>query len=586
MEREKCFIYCRQSSGQDDAENSTSIQQQLQNCLDKAAKLNLEVVDTFTDANVSGKTYPQGQLFEEIARADRSFNQWFKQQKSSKKFREGLGKLLARLSEVNYVIVDEITRLHRSLAKSFLEQTITYEITNAKVKIIQVKGETIDLSKFDQNLIQMLRTQINDEQIANQKKKSIESRKRIKNEGILCNAKFFAGVYDGHKIFHFDPKQSEVVQFVYRSILSGKTYSQINYEINMNYSDCLGKARLFYESTLRHIATQPIYAGYMYSSDKELIKCQNAPPPLITLKEFLKVQKIMEHKRSRSKHTRTDSNRRRFLPFTGFLKCGNCNSNLVVTLDTGRIYYKCKQADLKKDEACKRTKIFVSNENNDQCYGLMNSLKPLMILSFLARHKKNLWYLEGMENIEKLKRKEIRIRNKIQTAFDLYCQEVLDELTYTEITRERMVELKKLQRQMKDLELNYDFNYVRANACLIQDTAMFIVNYDSISDTSYEEYLRDCIDAIISFDDYVIIKTVYGEFKMPRYKRDNKQQKVFPSGRLIAKIKEDETCLDKDTVYEIEYDYRTAESLKKNPTSFKRKKMGELGNVKIYKLEE
>ena len=585
MSKDKCFIYCRQSSGQEDAENSTSIQQQIQNCKEKASRLDIEVLEVFTDTNVSGKTYPQGPLFEEIAKADRSFNQWFKQQKSSKKFREGLGKLLVRLDEVDFIIVDEITRLHRSLAKSFLEQTITFEITNSKVKIIQVKGDTIDLSKFDQNLIQMLRTQINDEQIANQKKKSIESRLRIKNEGILCNAKFFGGVYEGHKKFSFDPKQSEVICFVFKSILAKKTYSQIHYEVNVNFPDSLGKAKLFYESTLRHIATQPIYAGYMYNSDKELIKCRNSPTPLITLHDFLKVQKIMEHKRNRRKHTRTDNLRQRILPLTGFLKCSHCKSNLIVSVDTQRIYYKCKHGDLAKTPQCKETRVLVSHDKNKPVYGLLNSLKPLLILSFLERNKNNIWYLNGMANIEKLKKKETRLREKIKTAFDLFCQEILDEQTYTDITKERMQELKQLQRKMKELELNSDFNYVRSNACLIQEISQFVVGYMDIDETRCEELLRESVHNIISFRDHVVVETVFGELKLDRYAKDNKQTHVFPPGTLTVKMKEEGTYLDQETTFEIEYDYRPVLSNKQKTKKFTRRKMTRLYNVTIYKIE-
>lgn len=119
MDTGKCFIYCRQSSGQEDSENSISIQQQLQNCLDLAKKRELEVVGVFTDANVSGKTYPKGERFEKIADSDPGFNQWFQEQKSTKRFREGLGEMFNRLSEVEYILVDEVTRLHRSTAKIF-----------------------------------------------------------------------------------------------------------------------------------------------------------------------------------------------------------------------------------------------------------------------------------------------------------------------------------------------------------------------------------------------------------------------------------------------------------------------------------
>ena len=210
-----CFIYCRQSSGSGDAVSSLSIQQQLTNCLELSRRMDLEVAGVFTDANVSGKTYPSGSYFEETAATDRGFQRWFEQQTGSKKFRTGLGSMMERLDEVDFIIVDEITRLHRAAANSFLEQVLTFELTNASVKIIQVKGGVLDLKSFDQSLIHLLKTRINDEQIANQKRKSIESRKKLKDSGIFCNVKFYGAVYDGNKRFHYDPGHAEVISYVF-----------------------------------------------------------------------------------------------------------------------------------------------------------------------------------------------------------------------------------------------------------------------------------------------------------------------------------------------------------------------------------
>ena len=54
----KCVIYARQSSG--DSDESESVENQKQKCLELARKEHLEVVGIFDDLNTSGKTYPTG----------------------------------------------------------------------------------------------------------------------------------------------------------------------------------------------------------------------------------------------------------------------------------------------------------------------------------------------------------------------------------------------------------------------------------------------------------------------------------------------------------------------------------------------
>ena len=98
--------------------------------------------------------------------------------------------------------------------------------------------------------------------------------------------------------------------------------------------------------------------------------------------------------------------------------------------------------------------------------------------------------------------------------------------------------------------------------------------------------MRDCINEITSFEEFVIINTIFGEIKLSRYQRDNKQKKVFPLGRLTAKLKEEGTYLDKDTIYEIEYDYRTQPQKKNDTGKRKRRKIHEIENIRIYQLEE
>ena len=60
----KGIIYARQSSGKE--EKSESIEAQIQNCRRLAETQNIDVVGVFSDANVSGKTYPKGGEEKEI----------------------------------------------------------------------------------------------------------------------------------------------------------------------------------------------------------------------------------------------------------------------------------------------------------------------------------------------------------------------------------------------------------------------------------------------------------------------------------------------------------------------------------------
>lgn len=113
-------IYARQSSGQEDV--SASVQQQLRNCKQLCASKGLSVLDCFYDNNTSGRTYPAGA--EDIAAVDQGFQDWFSQQKSMKKFRSGLGEAIAMFSKIDYLVLDDLTRLYRPSEGSFLETHI------------------------------------------------------------------------------------------------------------------------------------------------------------------------------------------------------------------------------------------------------------------------------------------------------------------------------------------------------------------------------------------------------------------------------------------------------------------------------
>ena len=527
-----CFIYCRQSSGSGDAVSSLSIQQQLTNCLELSRRMDLEVAGVFTDANVSGKTYPSGSYFEETAATDRGFQRWFEQQTGSKKFRTGLGSMMERLDEVDFIIVDEITRLHRAAANSFLEQVLTFELTNASVKIIQVKGGVLDLKSFDQSLIHLLKTRINDEQIANQKRKSIESRKKLKDSGIFCNVKFYGAVYDGNKRFHYDPGHAEVISHVFDRFTAAVPVSVIVKEVNRMFPGRFNQAKCFYASTVKHIVTQPLYAGLMYDSGGELITCRNAPEPLISEAQFFKAAALMADHQCHASKPRGETPREPLI-FSGFLRCSNCGSNLVAVYDRNRIVYKCRNGDYGGNMLCRESRVLISGGISD-AWGLKMSLMPLLIIGCIKKQKLIEMVHSASAVLAQLTQKEQYLLGKVNAAFQLWEEDVLDEKAYRTSVRNCMAKIQKVrqeQLEIKSLHLTEE-EFLRQYCKYKEVIERILLCHPGISNTDYREMLNECIDHISVAKDSVTVLCSAGVVTLPRVPCSKRQLRVMPRSEL------------------------------------------------------
>ena len=185
----------------------------------------------------------------------------------------GLGQVMAQLSIVDYVIVDDMTRLYRPFRGSYLENYINNALTDNNVAVLQVKGGKIDLSKFDQSLITMLKNAINDEQIANQKKKSMQQLRKRRDSGFFANGggKAFGTVYnpaDGS--IEIKAEFIPAIQYIFNEIEKYTPYLTIIQHLNTEYSNLVDKC--FYYTNLYHIVDNPLYCGYMTNSEGFLIQ--------------------------------------------------------------------------------------------------------------------------------------------------------------------------------------------------------------------------------------------------------------------------------------------------------------------------
>ena len=408
----KAIIYARQSSGSDDY--SESVENQIANCHKLAEQENLSVIGCYFDLNTSGKTYPEGA--ETVAENDTAFQQWFRQQTGSRKYRAGLGHVFARLAETDFLIVDEMTRLYRPVTRSFLESYVNQKLAGQQVKILQCKGGPLDLNQFDQQLIQTLKNQIQDEAIANQKKKSREQFRKMRDSGYKCNgAKMFGIRYLGNHRLEVIPECAEAIRFIYRSIADYRPYSAIIRDVNTRFRHCF--RTYCYESTFYSIARQPIYCGYQYNSDGELIRnVQIAGQEIISYELWQKVGEIL--RQSRKDVPRRA--RKHWLPMSGRLVCGGCGGRLTCQIDRGVVYYICNKANLSGKPECSASRIrFRENRSG---FGLYEAVYPFLLFGLREKYRRISRLAGDRERLGVLTSRLDRMKQREQQLADLFME--------------------------------------------------------------------------------------------------------------------------------------------------------------------
>lgn len=435
----KAIIYARQSSGSDDY--SESVENQITNCYKLARKENLTVIGCYSDLNTSGKTYPEGA--EAVAENDIAFQQWFRQQTGSRKYRAGLGQVFCRLAETDYLIVDEMTRLYRPVTRSFLESFVNQKLAGHQVKILQCKGGPLDLNQFDQQLIQTLKNQIQDEAIANQKKKSREQFRKMRDSGYKCNgAKMFGIRYLGNHRLEVIPECAEAIRFIYRNIADYRPYSAIIRDVNTQFRHCF--RTWCYESTFFSIARQPIYCGYQYNSNGELIRnVQIAGQEIISYELWQKVGEIL--RQSRKEVPRRA--RKHWLPMSGRLVCGCCGGRLTCQIDRGVVYYICNKANLSGTPECSVSRIrFRKNSSGP---GLYEALYPFLLYGLREKYRRNCQLSGDREQLAELKTRQKRMKQREQQLADLFLENGASFEQLTEILRKHRERRRELESRIR-----------------------------------------------------------------------------------------------------------------------------------------
>ena len=513
------IIYARQSSGKDDY--SESVETQLENCRKLAERETLNVIGCYFDLNTSGKTYPVGA--ESVAGHDTAFQEWFKQQTGTKMYRSGLGEVFKHLKEADFIIVDEMTRLYRPVTRSFLESFVNQKLTEHSVQILQCKGGKLDLKQFDQQLIQMLKNQIQDEAIANQKKKSKEQFRKMRDAGLQCNgAKMFGIRYLGNRQLEVIPECAEVIRFIYNEIAAYRPYSAILRDVNQKFRHCF--KRYCYETSFYSIARQPIYCGYQYNSRHELIRnIQMTGKEIISYELWEKVGKILDSKK-KNPPVRA---KKHWLPVSGMMFCGHCGGKLTCQIDRGKLFYHCNKVNLTRERECSQSRIRF--QGSEKSCALYEALYPVLLFGLRQRLEKNLNALQEKDSLREMENKLDIMKNKEQELFELFVNGI--------ITRDQMEDIlikHKSERQILQLKVQH-LNGINTGELehereVILPDLYARIKLRALENGEYEQLLRETVHSITVYDQHIVLDLIAGELVIPRKKVGNR--KSFPDWNI------------------------------------------------------
>lgn len=560
----KAYIYARQSST-DNEEYSESVEVQIIHCQKLAESMNIDVIGIERDINSSGKLYPTG--YEELAKKDIIYQNWLKSASTRKTSRDGLGHMFQSLGDIDYIIVDDYTRLARPLTGSFLDAFITQMLFANGVKILTVKSGEIDLNSFNDSLITVIQNIINDNQIAIQRKKSKDGLKRLLDNGVnkqgIGRVLGFRSTGRKHEIEPIE-RELEVVKFIYKKFLEGVAINEIARFLNDEFPDVFCKTKVD-RQIVRKTLIRPFYCGYIFDSNGQLIKSEQVYQyACISFEDWSKIQKIFEHRKIgivRPKKV--------WLPCSGYVYCGKCGNRMISHHCGGRSpYYTCQWHLPTRREPC-RGNLSVSNNNTGFALGLNEAISPLLIIGAIEKLKQ---YKLDNKIQEELEKSKIELNNLLlreKKITEMFLNGILDE-SNAENT------LKDISNKKNTLKHDIIIKEAQIDSSTDEeaDRKLFrrVVAGD-ITHGEWEDLFRKSIKKILIDPEKVVIQTILGDVAIPRKRVE--RYNLMPKFTIANEGK-------KEDEYKISIYYYYGKREMANIYSKTMKKIADFKNIKIY----
>ena len=493
-----CVLYQRQSSGTSDPKESFSIQVQEAECRKLAEKNDLEILGSFSDADQTGRSYPEG--FEAIASID-SIYQKFAEDTNKKYFRKGLGQIFKMLDKIDYIVVFDITRLFRPLNGSFLENLVIQKLIEHNVKIWTIDSGVLDFSQFQTQLVNSLTSSINSSQLLLQRQKSMEAQKKLKEAGIWagsCSSTFgYRSTGRKHEV-ELDPIRAEIVKKVYELFLDGWKMETISNEV----CKLLPEDQSCNRSQVRRILHNIAYTGYCKLEDGQLVKLKPLEGlELVSFSDWKLAQDILKQRADRKHRPKMT-----WLPLSGVFFCGYCGhkmqSHSKTTQDEDSpigMHYLCRSHQGRNKRSCKNMLTWFNAEAGG--VGLCDALMPLKALAVEPT-------TEEPEELETLQAKAESLRKKQESLVSLFKKDLLTE----EDLAQSLTELKT-----QKAEVDESLKQLRAELADRMSPEQWLTDIEGIDkpQAEIEILLRKAIKKVTIWKDRILVDTCKGSFELP-----------------------------------------------------------------------
>lgn len=498
------YIYSRQSSGS--SEQSTSIDQQKENCLKLAEKEGWKVKKVFSDYNTSGRLYWIGA--EQLAQIDITYQTWLKETKKTGSWRIGLGNLLDVLNIGDTIIVDDKTRLARSLNGSYLENALIQILKSKKIKLYSVKEGQINFDDFGQTLVFNLQSSINSNQLETQRKKCKDSLKRLKDDGSHIQAiQTTYGYRSTGKKFEYEinPAQAEVVKFIYKQFLAGKSYLSIAKELNEKYSKEFITGHIC-TTTIKNILKRPLYAGYYYNSSNQLVKAKEIEgKELVSFSDWKTVNEVLNKRKTHKVPVKKN-----IYFFNGITKCGYCGDTMSIVINNKKYFsLRCKSHQTVKKENCRVS--IGQNSDFENGLGMNSAIEPLLCLGLLKKLNDQNNQVEIQTKIEAKKVDLDNITLKEKQLTNMFIDGVLSEDALKDRLTQNKVLKQKIQAEI--IELQKQTTEVNEDELRAMTSKVF---NRKLTTEEYQNLVHNTIKEIKVFHDHIVVQTYFGDVELPR----------------------------------------------------------------------
>lgn len=515
----KAVVYARQSftSG----EESISIESQIERCKAWAEANGVEIVGVFKDVNTSSELYPDNEEGHAYCSLDTEWQKWNNKQltRGRKKYKKGLAEAFSCIKEnkIDYFICNEKTRIYRNPSTlSLLESFILSFLKEHGVSIVEVEFNKID--SLSSNIEMALNRLIMDwkmNELEMRKEQSIRSKEKLIEKGIVFSNAF--GVVWKDKKISFDEEKGKAIKFIFDSIIEGKTYGEILYELNRKYIH-LAEGKSFYLSSIYNIVFNTVYSGVKTTKDGRQINIQNMEDkPLVSLARQLKAIEIIKSNKGKAEKKKCNQKNisKHFLPYSGLLTCGYCGRRMHMRIDNGVVYLCPSQINKLEDKCSTRIRMNFLSSDED----FLMALQPLFILK-IEEHLKEIEQLNTSTADEKnlmMDIKNIESRQKIIT--EQFSEGKISSDVFFAVNEKINLELtekKNALKHIQDMKVNSTGKFIEKlhASCKKIENSNELLNEDE-----YRILVRETIQDVQVFDEKIKIVLFDGNsFNLPRVK--------------------------------------------------------------------